>query len=176
MLISCVAWTPLLLVDLGLGATEAQDTLRKGIVSGEGAASPVGDACLLADYTTAAEVNGKNVAFIGQGNYAACKQSIVTHVVQTQHPCKWRHCAFNGVFQPTLTAGDLHLNKEFYELSAFIFTVRVRPATRFWLLPQLLVCLLQFLFSECLIAFPTEGTADLVNEHLVCWARCNSSE
>jgi hypothetical protein len=91
---------------------------------------------LLAGYKTTATVNGEEVAFSGQGGYAACKQSIVAHVVQTQHPCNWSHCAFNGVFQPTLAAGDLHLNKEFFELSAFVFTVRVRPASPCWLLPQ----------------------------------------
>jgi hypothetical protein len=133
---------PLLLIDLGLGATEAQDTLRKGIVSVDGGGAVV-DACLLVDYTTTAQVNGENVAFRGQGDYAACKQSIVTHVVQTEHPCTWKHCAFNGVFQPKLTAGDLHLNKDFFELSAFVFTVRVRPANLRWTLPQFLV------FSKC---------------------------
>ena len=137
---------PLLLIDLGLGATEAQDTLRKGIVSVDGGgspAAPVGDACLLVGYTTTAQVNGESVAFSGQGDYAACSQSIVTHVVQTQHSCRWKHCAFNGVFQPKLTAGDLHLNREFFELSAFVFTVRVRPASPRSILSHLLV------FSTC---------------------------
>jgi hypothetical protein len=150
---------PFLLLDLGLGATEAQDTLRSGIVSVDGSpTAPVVDACLLVGYTTTTEVNNENVTFSGGGNYTACKQSIVAHVVETQHPCRWRHCAFNGVFQPKLTAGDLHLNKEFFELSAFVFTVRVRLASPRWTLSQLLV------FLKC--------------DERVCvmWHRCSFSE
>lgn len=153
-----VVCIPLLLVDLGLGATEAQATLRKGIVSVDGGGSPVGDACLLTGYTTTAQINGESAEFIGRGDYAACKQSIVKHVVQTQHACHWSHCAFNGVFQPKLTTGDLHLNKDFFELSAFVFTVRVRAASPRWTLSQLLALL------KC------DGRLCVV------WHRCSSSE
>jgi hypothetical protein len=152
---------------LGLGATEAQETLRDALVAdcGGGAknaffapvytqntitlprqardkhrensnkgrvfhssAGDVDDACLLEGYTTTVEAgNGATVTFNGHGDHAACSAAIVTHVLQTQATCDWKHCAFDGVYQPTLTAGDLHLKKEFFELSAFAYTVRIRP-------------------------------------------------
>ena len=152
---------------LGLGATEAQETLRDALVADGGggaknaffapvytqntitlprqardkhrensnkgrvfhsSAGDVDDACLLEGYTTTVEAgNGATVTFNGHGDHAACSAAIVTHVLQTQATCDWKHCAFDGVYQPTLTAGDLHLKKEFFELSAFAYTVRIRP-------------------------------------------------
>jgi len=105
---------------LGLGQEQAQKALRIGLAAGGGDPSgQVGDACLLEGYTTTAEVNGTARHFAGHGNAAACKASIAAHVVKTGAPCHWSNCAFDGVYQPRLAAGDLHLSKEFYEISGF---------------------------------------------------------
>ena len=105
---------------LGLGQEQAQKALQIGLAAGGGdPAGQVGDACLLEGYTTTADVNGTARHFAGHGNAAACKASIAAHVVKTGAPCHWSNCAFDGVYQPRLAAGDLHLSKEFYEISGF---------------------------------------------------------
>lgn len=107
---------------LGLGATEAQSKLWEGVAGGNRAAN---DPCLLSGSTATSE----GVMFTGLGNYSACRDSIEAHLVRIDDQCDWpnHNCAFNGVYQPKLTVGDLHLKKDFFELSAFVFTVRRMP-------------------------------------------------
>eukprot|EP01048_Picozoa_sp_COSAG05_P007883 COSAG05_NODE_573_length_8601_cov_58.330981_15_plen_518_part_00 len=118
---------------LGLGATEAQVRLRDGLHTAPGGEA-VDDPCLLSGNEVSAPISryenpykspsahyiipeelsfgfvygsGKLVQFHGTGDYAACADSMLQHVVRTGDPCpvKFQHqCSFNGTYQPKCDA------------------------------------------------------------------------
>jgi Golgi nucleoside diphosphatase len=110
---------------LGLGATEAQDSLQRYLAAPDQVqARQVTDPCLLVDYSVSRPVGpgGEEVLLEGGGDAEGCKAAIRRSLINTEAPCPLPPCSFDGVYQPDLTEGGLVLKKSFFQISAFFFT------------------------------------------------------